>query len=235
MNQLNYWFKWNEVKSTDYGIYIAEQPNIIKPAERVSYITIPGRSGSLTQLQGEDVYEDITLTVECFIADITRIDEIGEYLSGNGILELAARPGGYFRGRIAHQIDFKQILRGHPNRSFSVVWRLEPFWRSKTTSDIKLTTNGSVINPGTTFAYPIITVACNGSGTLIVGETAVVLSDVPSKIILNGTLQEAYSDTVSLNDCMTGDFPKLLPGSNVVRFNGDITSVEISAEWRYLI
>ena len=69
MNQLNYWFKWNEVKSTDYGIYIAEQPNIIKPAERVSYITIPGRSGSLTQLQGEDVYEDITLTVECFISD----------------------------------------------------------------------------------------------------------------------------------------------------------------------
>ena len=31
-----YWFCWNGVKSTEYGLYVSEQPPITRPVERAS-------------------------------------------------------------------------------------------------------------------------------------------------------------------------------------------------------
>ena len=56
------WFEWNGVRCTQYGIHVLEQPSIIIPSERVTFTDVPGRSGSLTQLEGDDVYEDMVLT-----------------------------------------------------------------------------------------------------------------------------------------------------------------------------
>ena len=50
------WFEWNGVRCTDHGIYVLEQPPPTIPKERVTYTDIPGRPGSLTTLEGDDVY-----------------------------------------------------------------------------------------------------------------------------------------------------------------------------------
>ena len=52
------WFEWNGVRCTDHGIYVLEQPPPTMPNERVTYTDISGRPGSLTTLEGNDVYED---------------------------------------------------------------------------------------------------------------------------------------------------------------------------------
>ena len=54
------WFEWNGVRCTQYGIHVLEQPSITIPSERVTFTDVPGRSGSLTQLEGDDVYDDIS-------------------------------------------------------------------------------------------------------------------------------------------------------------------------------
>ena len=55
---MNDWFEWNGVKCTDYGIYVTEQPPPTIPEERVTFTNIPGRSGSLTTLEGDYVYDN---------------------------------------------------------------------------------------------------------------------------------------------------------------------------------
>ena len=70
---MNDWFEWNGVKCTDYGIYVTEQPPSTIPEERVTFTNIPGRSGSLTTLEGDYVYEDLVLTATCVISDPDRI------------------------------------------------------------------------------------------------------------------------------------------------------------------
>ena len=52
---MNDWFEWNGVKCTDYGIYVTELPPPTIPEERVTFTDIPGRSGSLTTLEGDYV------------------------------------------------------------------------------------------------------------------------------------------------------------------------------------
>ena len=52
------YFLWNGVDCRTYGIHVTEQPPITIPAERSTQTNVPGRPGSLTQLEGEDVYDD---------------------------------------------------------------------------------------------------------------------------------------------------------------------------------
>ena len=98
---MNDWFEWNGKRSTEYGVYVSEQPPITIPKERSKQTTIPGRPGSLTTLEGDDVYEDLTLTATCFIRDPALIPSIGLWLKGGGKVTFANRPGGYYNdGRI---------------------------------------------------------------------------------------------------------------------------------------
>ena len=53
------YFIWNGTDCRQYGIHVTEQPPITIPAERSTQTNVPGRPGSLTQLEGEDVYDDI--------------------------------------------------------------------------------------------------------------------------------------------------------------------------------
>ena len=61
------YFLWNGMDCRQYGIHVSEQPPITIPAERSTQTNVPGRPGSLTQLEGEDVYDDMILTATCFI------------------------------------------------------------------------------------------------------------------------------------------------------------------------
>ena len=126
-NGMNDWFSWNGVKCTEYGIHVLEQPPITIPAERATFTNIPGRPGSLTTLEGDDVYDDLILTAQCMISDPGRIRTIASYLKGSGKVTFANRPGGFYFARIVNQIPFEKILRGNPHRSFAVNFRCKPF------------------------------------------------------------------------------------------------------------
>ena len=70
---MNDWFEWNGVRCTEYGVHVLEQPPLTMPSERATFTVVPGRSGSLTTLEGDDVYDDLVLTATCIIDDPARI------------------------------------------------------------------------------------------------------------------------------------------------------------------
>ena len=232
---MNDWFEFNGLRCTAFGIHVSEQPPITLPSERVSFTDVPGRSGSLTTLEGDYVYEDLLLTVTCFVKDIERIDEIASYLKGSGTVTFANRQGGFYYGRIVNQIPFEKILRGNPHRSFSVNFRCKPFFYLNDVQPITLTSSGAFItNPGRVPSEPVVTVTGSGEITLMVGMSIVELSDMNGSITLDSELQEAYNGMTSLNNRMSGDFPVLLPGQNAVSWTGNVTKVEVRPNWRTL-
>lgn len=233
---MNDWFSWNGVKSTDYGIHITTQPSVIRASERATFTNVPARSGSLTTLEAEDVYDDFILPVECAVRDMSRIHEIGAWLKGAGTLRLAARPGGFFYARVANQIEFAKVLRNHENRTFTVNFRCQPFWYAEAVQPITLTASPSTItNPGNVPSEPVITVYGSGEITLMVGLTIVELEGVSGSITLDGPLMEAYFGTASMNDNMSGDYPTLAPGMNAVSWSGSVAKIEVQPNWRYLL
>jgi len=228
------WFEWNGKKCTEYGIHVSEQPPITIPAERATFTNVPGRSGSLTTLEGDAVYDDLVLSATCFISDPSRIMEIASWLRGGGTVTFANRQGGFYHARIVNQIPFEKILRGNPHRAFAVNFRCKPFWYQAGVEPITLTTSGTFItNPGSVFSEPIITVYGSGEITLMVGMTITEL-EITDSITLDTPLMEAYSGSTSMNSRMSGDFPTLLPGQNAVSWTGNVSRVVIQPNWRYL-
>ena len=228
-------FVWNGRRSTEFGVYVTQQPPITVPAERQTFTNVPGRPGSLTMVEGTDVYDDLILTATCILSDPARIPAVAGWLKGSGKVAFPNRESGFYYARIVNQIPFEKILRGNPHCSFAVNFRCKPFRYADPGTPFVLTASSAVLeNPGTVYSEPIITVRGNGEVTLMVGTGIVELADFGGSITLDSELQEAYSGTASMNDAMSGDFPILLPGPNAVSWSGDVTSVEIQPNWRYL-
>ena len=120
------YFLWNGVDCRTYGIHVTEQPPITIPLERSTQTNVPGRPGSLTQLEGEDVYDDMILAATCFISDPAQIPAIAAWLKGSGTVTFANRTGGYYRARIANQIPFEKVLRDDHHESGQCVFRANP-------------------------------------------------------------------------------------------------------------
>lgn len=229
------YFIWNGTDCRDYGIHVTEQPPITIPAERSTQTNVPGRPGSLTHLEGEDVYDDLLLTAICFISDPAQIPAIAAWLKGSGTVTFANRTGGYYKARIANQIPFEKVLRGNPHCAFSVNFRCFPFWYQEDAASITVNTSGIIVtNPGSVYAEPILTVYGSGDITLMVGSTIVELEDISGSILLDCALKEAYLGNALMNDHMTGEFPVLKPGANAVSWSGTVTKVEIKPNWRFL-
>lgn len=232
---MNDWFLWKGKRCTEYGIHVLEQPPVTIPSERATFTNVPGRSGSLTTLEGDNVYDDLLLTATCIISAPSRIPEIAAWLRGSSAVTFANRQGGFYDARIVNQISFEKILRGNPHRSFAVNFRCKPFWYATDVQPITLTTSGTFINnPGSVTSEPVITVYGSGEITLMVGMTIVELDGIESSITLDTPLMEAYKGVTSMNGCMSGDFPLLLPGQNAVSWSGNVTKVEIHPNWRFL-
>ena len=238
---MNDWFIWNGTRSTDMGVYVLEQPPPTMPNERVTFTNIPGRSGSLTTLEGDDVYDDLVLTATCIIADPNRIPDVCAWLRGGGTVTFTNREGGFYYARVTNQIPFEKILRGNPHRTFAVNFRCKPFWYEadvppKNIQPASGSTSGYVTmsNPGNVPSEPIITATGTGEITLIVGMTIVELSDVNGEITIDSVLQEAYSGMTSMNRCMSGDFPTLPPGNSTISWTGNVTYLKVEPNWRYL-
>lgn len=232
---MNDWFDWNGTRCTTKGIHVLEQPPTTIPSERATFTNVPGRSGSLVMLEGDDVYDDLLLTATCIISDPSRIPEIAAWLRGSGKVTFANRQGGFYHARIVNQISFEKILRGNPHRSFAVNFRCKPFWHADAVQPITLTTSGTFINnPGSVASEPVITVYGSGEITLMVGTTIVELDGITDSITLDTPLMEAYKGVTSVNSCMSGDFPVLLPGQNAMSWTGNVTKVVIQPNWRFL-
>ena len=233
---MNDWFSWNGKKCTEYGIHVLEQPPITIPAERATFTNVPGRPGSLTTLEGDAVYDDLLLTAQSLLPDPAKIPAVTAWLRGGGKVTFANRPGGFYHARIVNQIPFEKVLRGNPHRSFSVNFRCKPFWYQENVPEITVTNSGTFItNPGSVYAEPVITVYGSGEITLMVGMSIVELDGITDSITLDTPLMEAYQGVTSMNSCMSGDFPTLLPGQNAISWTGNVTKVVIQPNWRYLV
>ncbi len=228
------WFEWNGVRCTDYGIRVTELPPITLPSERVSFVDVPGRSGSLTKTEGDDVYEDLLLTATCIVQNTERLEEIAAYLKGSGKVSFANREEGFYEARIVNQIPFDVILRGNPHRRFAVNFRCKPFFYLDDSPTYSLTRSTFLTNPGAVHSEPVITVYGSGDITLMVGMSIIELSEVTGSITLDTPLMEAYSNGITANRQMSGDFPTLSTGSTAISWTGNVSRVTVQPNWRTL-
>jgi len=229
------WFDWKGTRCTAYGIRVVQQPEIIRPPERATFISVPGRSGTLTTLEGMDIYDDFLLTVECIITDTTQLSTILAWLKGSDKVTFANRQGGFYYARIVNQISLEQILRGNPHRRFIVTFRCQPFFYLSGIPDIIVTVSGAYINNvSSVFSEPVLKVTLTGDAQIIIGASYIELLGLIGILNIDTPLMETYMNYTSYNSHMTGDYPLLHTGQNLISWTGGVTQIVITPNWRTL-
>lgn len=229
------WFEWNGVRCTDYGIVVSELPDITLPEERVTFTDVPGRNGSLTILEGDCVYKDMTLTAQCWVKDAKNLPAISSYLRGAGTVRFANRPEGTYRARITNQIPLAQIVRGKAHRSFALNFRCKPFLYLDASNRIEITESGyTLTNPGNVFAEPVITVYPKGIGDVVltIAGQSVTLVNIGRAISMDSETETAYSNITPMLQYMSGEFIRLPEGRSTVTWTGSVEKIEIEPRWR---
>lgn len=79
------YFIWNGTDCRSMGIMLQGPVPIIRPEERVNHVEIPGRSGDLTELEGEEdepIYNSYIQTVTLQVPGGYRVREVFNWLKG---------------------------------------------------------------------------------------------------------------------------------------------------------
>ncbi|HHX70325.1 MAG: distal tail protein Dit [Miniphocaeibacter sp.] len=224
----------------NFGIIISKRPNLPSPKRRVSYIDIPGRDSSLTY--DERTYENITIGVECKVKDenlLDKIDEIKAWLlsAGEGNLIFSFNDNKKYKAQVVNSIDFSQIAKKFSE--FIIVFNCRPFKYASINNNIILNQSGtSIINPGSIYSKPIIRVTCNEDGEFKINENKIEIIDFTGTLIIDSELEEAFSyregEISNASNNISGEFPKLDVGDNLISFSGGISKIEITPNWRWL-
>lgn len=205
-------------------------PERISPKRRDESIVISGRHGTLTATDG--TFETYILQVEFVLKDISKMDKICSHFKGEGDLIFSNNLDRKFKAKVNNQIEFSRIIRDL--KRFVVEFEVQPFMYEAIPSTLTLTEPTTILNIGTFESEPIITVYGQGDITLIINNLNIILNAVEEKITINSEALNAYNETLSLNNKMSGDFPIFNTGENTISWVGSVTRLEIMPNWRWL-
>lgn len=237
------WFGFKGKRCTDFGIYVEEFPPITIAEERVKFEPVLGKSGQLTMLEGEAVFEDMEQPIVCRIDSIDRLNEISAWFFGAGPLVIPNRSGGYYYGRVVNRLELERIIRSRDNRRFTIHFRVEPYFYLDACADIESTAASFVLrNPGSAESAPRIAVYGSGDVSIAIAGQNVLLTGLEGGIIMDTVLQDALSldGAQLLNNNIAGDFLTIPPGESTLSWHafdgndnpGTVTRIVVTPRWR---
>jgi predicted phage tail component-like protein len=236
VENLNY-IIWNGKNSkTIEGLIIQELPPITKPKLRTQITEIDGKDGDFTDELGFGSYEK---EVKIGLFGDYDINKTAKYFTGSGQIIFSNELDKYYNAAIYEQIDFKHLIAF---REAIVKFHCQPFKYLVNEPVVDVTieeqTEISVTNQGLETSKPIITLTGNGIVEISINGYAQFQYDFggDTDVTIDSGLQDAYLGTPSnlKNRQMTGQFPILNPGDNIISWAGTLTEIKIKPNSRWL-
>ena len=234
-------FIWNGMDCRAMGVSMRGPAAIIRPEERVQHVQIPGRSGDLTVIEGENIYNSYIQTASIVVTGGYRVRDVYQWLRGSGYVTFSGEPDKRQQARIIGAITLNRISRNLDKWAGEVQFYCQPLKELLMADTAILSASGNTIwNYGDVISRPMwkvniasgqtsITLASCGKSIIVTGLTGGTVIWIDS-----GTMEVWNSGkTALLTKDSTGDFPVLAPGANTVTGSG-WTTVEIDKRERYL-
>lgn len=231
------YFIWNGIDSRAMGVITRRHAPLIRPEERVEHVQIPGRSGDLTETEGENIYNSYIQTISFSVTDGSRVRDVFRWLRGSGTVTFSSDPDKEQDARVIGAVTLERVSRNLDRWAGQAQFYCQPL--KKRIYDIAetLTAAGTIRNNGDVDAYPVIlaypgaessmTITVNGESFVITNIRGVRRIDCGAKEVTN-SLRTAICTIDS-----SGPFPVLHPGSNTIAGSG-WASLQIYKNERFL-
>lgn len=228
------WVNWKGIDSRKIqGLMITSLPPIKQAKMRTLEETVDGKDGSTITELG---YESYDFQVGIGLFGKYNIDDIIGYFSGSGYLIKSDESDKQYICQIIESVDYERLIRF---RTAAITFRVQPFKYAveniKTyelsTSDNSLT----VRNYGNCKGKPKITLYGSGNVDLYINGVRTASLAVRGNITIDSKEQECTQNGNLANRSMSGYFPELQVGKNIIQFiGGRITKIVIqdASRWR---
>ena len=220
------YFIWKGIDCRDKGVKLSGPVPIIRPEERVQHVEIPGRSGDLTELEGEQIYNSYIQTATIMVQGGYRVREIYNWLKGAGYITFHGEPDRKQMARIVGAITLNKHSRNLDWWVGEVQFYCQPLKQKLTEDTVTITSSGSnVMNAGDVNSRPKITAKASGSSMTITanGKTLTITGLTSgNEYIIDSEIMEVSNTarTALLTKDSVGSFPVLQPGSNTITGSG---------------
>ena len=217
--------------------HIASTPQIIRSKRKMTTTPIPGTNRAVVEM--EDAWEMYDQPYTMYVGDgsadsvQTAINSVAEKLYKMGWQTLVDdyEPDvfrlAYYQGPFGLENRYTRL--GKFKISFKC--RPERFLVSGTTA-VSVASGGTITNPTTQNAKPLIHIVGTGSGTVTVAGVTMSFTDMVDYLNVDCEKEDCYRlPAENRNNLMTGGFPVLKSGNNTVTFTGGVTAVTITPRW----
>ena len=235
------YFIWNGIDCRSMGVKLAGPVAIVRPEERVQHVEIPGRSGDLTETQGENIFNSYIQTASILVHGGFRVRDIYKWLRGAGYVTFSGEPDRRQQARIIGAVTLNRYSYNLDWWAGEVQFYCKPFKQLLREDKITIGSLGaSVRNNGDVTSRPMwkVTVASNKTSiTLTAGGNTIAVTGLTGGSVIwidSDTMEVLNSDkTVLLTKNSIGDFPELAVGNNTVS-GSNWSGIEIEKRERYL-
>lgn len=230
------YFIWNGVDSRTMGIITTSYPPIIRPPERVIQQVIPGRPGSVTLTEGDDIYDAYIKSFVIGTRPTADTQAIIRWLRGEGQAIFGNEPDFVYTGRIVSAVQFDKVGQWI-TKSAAVQLYTQPF-KAKTESDV-WNINGSatisINNPGDVPSRPLMRLQCQSPVKITIGNTEMNFLTAPGIINIDCDACTITNEDGTLwTGLFSGEFIRMGLGSNQVSISQASAQLRLQARWRWL-
>ena len=228
------WFTWKGENSYANGLWINKLPPIIRAAERVNEIMIPGREGTLTMLEGEDIYDPVIKKCVVIARNSMDLQHVLGWLRGSGEVTFSNEHDKKYFARIASEVSFSRI--GNDLCQATVVFYCKPYKaRLNDGQDAKtFTSSEQMYNPGDVASRPTVSITGTGADvTVTIAGNSMTFNN------LNGTINvDCDASIVTQNGSLwagtySGEFWRIPRGAVSMSQSGG-ASVTVNPNWRWV-
>jgi len=226
------YFVWQGMDCRSMGVRLAAPVPIVWPEERVEHIQIPGRSGDLTAVEGEHIYNSYIQTAQITVIGGQRAGEVKRWLRGSGYVTFSGEPDKRQMARVIGAVTLNKVSRNLDLWRGEVQFYCQPL-KERVYRETSTVSRGGVIrNTGDVREYPTITVTATAS-TVRVGSLALTGMTSGSVIVIDCAAQMVTVGVQSVMSKATGAFPYLDIGENTLTGTG-WTTASVAREERFL-
>ena len=220
---------FNNVNTLDFAL-IEDLPMVDKAEDDIEFIEIDGRHGFLTF--DKKSKKPIDYNLRLIVDGLDKIDLIKSIFNGSGKLVLSNNKERYYKAVVTNTMTFNRQVK--EKYEIEISFKLQPFAYELNEGTIVLNSNRIINNITNATSQPIIIVNGLGDGLLTINDNVIQLKGITDHIILNFELEEAYDQSGrSKNMNVLGNFEEFKIGSNTISWNGGITSLIITPNWRW--
>lgn len=235
------YFIWNNRDCRNMGVLLEGPVPIVRPQERVKHTEVPGVSGDLTELEGQDIYNSYIQSATILVKGGYRVREIYRWLRGSGYVTFHGEPDRRQKARIIGAITLNKHSRNADWWVGDVQFYCKPLKELLKESTETITSSGATVrNNGDVTCNPMwkVTVSSNETDISLTagGKTIEITGLTGGDVIwIDSKTMEVWNAARSalLTKDSTGDFPVLAEGNNTVTFT-NCASIEIEKRERYL-